>query len=443
MTESVVRRVALPVVLVVLLGATLSAAGSVVASPQPTPVCPTCGVQFERAASEAGTAVSVTDSEVDVHLRADGSARWTTRTTVDDASAESLTQESAHDIVTEALDRHRLVEPGDPEVRLDGRTLTATYTADVATTRAGVLLVDAFQRGVTDWWVVNADRFTIHAPDGYALANDPDGSTTETDVTFVGTSQERFPDASITGDTMLAFTPADTGAAGVRASVAIAAYNLPAAIDGVVRNAAIPTLLLALVVLIYPRLGVETAAADVDTDQFAALTIGAVATLLGAVLVSGVAWFGVDATTTVLAAGFGVLATTLAARYPARTTLRGLVVAASLGLLAFAASNAIVTATSTAIEGVLGPTVSAILLAIPVVVLLPLGYADATESPYARHLRVVLVAAPTLFVASRVTMDDPYGLLTLLLATYGLLVAVLGVVPYWVGVRLADARPEG
>lgn len=438
-------RAVLLVVLLVLLGAGVVSVGPGSASPQPTPVCPNCGVQFEDAAAEQGYDVTVTRSVVDVHVRTDGSARWTTRTTLSESGRANLTEDAARDVVTTRIDVHPLGTPQGVDVALDGHTLVVSYTLDdAATTRAGVVLVDAFYRGYDAWWVVNADRFAVHAPDGHGLANDLATDTNATSVTYRGTSQDRYSGDSIDSDTFIAFTPEGTTLPDARADIAIATYLFPAALGDVVRSAIVPAILLTAAVLVYPRLGVADAAPDVDVDQLAATTIGVVATILGLLLALGTVWFGVDVTTTVLAAGFGILATALAVRYPDRATLHGIVFAALAGLFAFASSNVLVvtTASQTSLLDAVQATFFAILLAIPAIAILPLGYADATSDPRARYIRVAIVAAPIVLVAIRVPYVTGFGAFFLLVAVtaYTLAVGVLGVLPYWVGVRIGTAR---
>lgn len=438
-------RAALLVILIVLLGAGVVSVGPSNASPQPTPICPNCGVQFEDAAAEHGYDVTVTGSDVDVHIQADGSARWTTRTTLSDSGPTNLTESAARDVVTTRVDSHPLGTPRGVDVTLDDRLVVVTYTLDdVATTRTGVLLVDAFYRGYDSWWVVNADRFTVHAPDGHRLANDLPADTNATAVTYQGTSQDRFGGESIASDTFIAFTPEGSMFPDARADIAIAAYLFPAALGDVIRVAIVPTLLLSAAVLIYPRLGVVDAVPDVDVDQLAATTIGVVATILGLLLAFGTVWFGVDVTSTILAAGFGILATALAVRYPDRATFRGIVVAALAGLFTFAASNVLVvtSTTQTSLLNAVQATSFAILLAIPAISILPLGFADATSDSRARYLRIAIVAAPLVLIATRVPYVAGFGVffLLILVAAYTLLVSVLGVLPYWVGVRIGAAN---
>lgn len=440
---AVPTRTLLLVLLAGLAIAGVAVTGHVSGSPPPTPVCPTCGVQLEQTAADEGHTLDVTRSEVDVQIHANGSARWTTRTTLSSQTASSLTDSAARSIVSTALEDHPVVEPTNPRVSLSSDQLRVTYRApDVATVRTGVLLVDSFQRGIIVWWIVNADRVTIHAPSGYELGNDPGGTTVHSAVTYHGDSQDRWGnDTTLSGDTFIAFTPTGTALPGLRADIAIAAYLLPAALADLVHYGAIPTVALTAAVLLYPRLGVESAAPDIDVDHLIALTIGVVATLLGLLLVLGQVWFGINASATVLAAGFAILATTLAARYPTRTTTRGLIVAALAGLFAFAASNILVISAGRSLGQAIAPTAFAVLLALPAIAMLPLGFADTVGSPLSRYLRIALVTGPALLVATRVPIDGGMGsfFLLVILASYSVLLGVLGLLPYWIGVRIGTA----
>lgn len=438
----------LTVLLLSLLVVVVAVTGFVDASPPPAPVCPTCGVQLEETPADHGTSVNVTHSEVDVHVYENGSARWTTRNTLTPASADNLTQTNATALVETALANHYLVDPTGLRVEIAGNQLRVTYhAADIGTTRTDVLLLDAFQRGNQNW-ILNADRFTIHAPPAYDLANDPGGTTNNTAVTFNGSSQDRWGGASsLSGGTFIAFTQSETALAGARADLAIALYLLPAALGDLVRFGLIPIVVLGAAVLLYPRLDVATAVQDVDTDRLVALSIGVAATVIGLPLAMGTVWFGMDVTTSVLAAGFGILATTLALRYPDTATFRNTIEGAIAGLLAFAASNIVVIAISTPhpIQRAVAATTSAILLALPAVAMLPLGYADAICSRYARHLRILIVAAPAVLIATRVPIEaGALGSLFFLIvpAAFSVALAILGLLPYWVGIRLATAGTE-
>lgn len=438
------------VLLFSLLVVAVAVTGFVGASSPPTPVCPTCGVQLEEASSGQGTPVSVTHSEVDIYVYENGSARWMTRNTLTPTSTRNLTRTEATELVETALADHRMVEPADPRVTLTENQLQITYdVSNLGTTRtAGVLLLDAFQRGNQAGWLVNADRFTIHAPPEHGLANDPGGTTNSTAVTFTGDSQDRWGGpSSLSGDTFIAFTRAGTSFADARADLAIAAYLLPAALGDLFRFGLIPTLVLGAAVLLYPRFGVMKAVHDVDSDRLAAITIGVAATLIGLPLALGTVWFGMNVTTSILAAGFGMLATALALRYPETTTLRNAIEGAIAGLLAFAASNIVVIALSSpqSIQRAVASTAFVIFLALPVVALLPLGYADATKSRYTRHLRVLIVATPAVLIATRVPIETGgLGSLFFLILPIvsSVLLAIFGLLPYWVGVRLAAAGPE-
>lgn len=441
-------RAVLLVVLLVLLGAGVVSVGPSSASPQPTPICPNCGVQFEHAAAEHGYDVTVTQSVVDVHAQADGSARWSTRTTLTESGAANLTTSAARDVVATRIDAHPLGTPHGVDVALEDRTLVVTYTLDdVATSRTGVVLVDAFYRGDDAWWIVNADWFAVHAPDSHRLANDLAADTNATAVTYHGSSQDRYGGDSIASDTFVAFTPRGTTLPDARADIAIATYLLPIVLSDLFRFGTVPALILAAALLLYPRLDVEAADPGVDPDRLVAISIGVIATLIGLPLAFGTVWFGTDVTTTVLAAGFGLLATTLALRYPDTATLRSTIEGATAGLLAFAASNVIVIALTTdlPVQRALSPTIFAILLALPLVTMLPLGYAVATQSRYARHLRVLIVAAPLILLVTRLPIQGG-GLASffflLLPIALSLTIAVIGLLPYWLGSRLAAASPD-
>lgn len=437
------------VALLVILLVGVGAVGFVAASPQPSPVCPTCGVQFEQTASEFGYDLNVTHSEVDIMMHANGSARWTTRTTLTEESAQSLTESDVTLVVEGAVQDHPVVDPGRPSVSLDGRTLRVTYTArDFATRRLDVLLVDAFHRYYTQWWIVNADRLTVHAPDGYRFVTESAVSN-ETAVTYAGNSQERFTTGDrLDHDTILAFTPQDTVLAETRAELAIGAFLLPRALGDLARAAFLPTLLLTAAVFLYPRLDIERVAPTSDPRRLASLTIGITAVLVGLLLATGTVWFGTGVDAALLAIAFGYLGTAVAVHSNGESTrtTRTLVVGVTAGLLSYAASNTIVTlaSTDTTLTSALAVSSFGVLLALPAVAILPLGNADATASRLASWLRGVIVAAPIVLIATRVPITGGLGAFFIVaaLTILTLIVAVAGVVPYAVGWAIARQHPN-
>ena len=210
------RRLALLLVLAVLL-APLAAPAA--ASPQPTPVCRFCGGQFVDVASEAGVNVTVASSEVDVHLRPDGSARWEVGLELANGSAALADAPGALESIARALAEEGYGLPEEPtlvDAGQDGDRVTLTYRAPNAAERhAGLLVVDLLHDdGGEPWYHVNAERFTIHGPDGTVVANTPESGTVDgRSVTWTGESGEDwYVGTDLHGSPFVAFAPADATA---------------------------------------------------------------------------------------------------------------------------------------------------------------------------------------------------------------------------------------
>lgn len=206
-------------------------------------------------------------------------------------------------------------------------------------------------------------------------------------------------------------------------------------------SAGIPLLVLAGAVFLYPRIDSARILPGVESDQLAAYTIGGAATYLGALLALGVAWFGTGIRAPLLAIGFGLLGAALGARFPATATTRKLIVGAVAGLVAYAASNILIvtTTSTTALSSATVFTIIGILAALPAILVLPLGHADATGTRLSTVLRGTMITAPLLLalltIATRTgTTTSNYPLI---LGGYLLLVAITGSVLYAVGAKLA------
>lgn len=166
------RRLAL---LLIVVGV-LTVAGTTVptaASPQPTPFCPYCGDHFADAA--AGTEVTVERSTVDVRIHRNGSATWTVRNELDNASAfreyPSLLEYAARNARPDYA--RYPVSPTYIGSRMDGDTAVVTYRDDRAASRHAGLLVVSYFHDTGDGFLVNADRVQVRGPDGQVVTNDP------------------------------------------------------------------------------------------------------------------------------------------------------------------------------------------------------------------------------------------------------------------------------
>lgn len=235
----------------ILLGMALI--GPVAASPQPTPVCRFCGVQFEEAASAAGANVTVTASDVLIEVHEDGSATWTVRLSLGNGS-EAFTGVPAGlgDAARElAADGYGLpAKPAFVDAMFEGDTAVLRYRdADAAERRAGLLVVDYLHdRGGQPWFHVNADRFTVRGPPGTAVVNAPEsGRVADREVTWRGngSGDTRFgPD--LEGSPYVVFGPDRSAATRLRATAAVGLATLPILLDGISRYLVIQPAIFAL-----------------------------------------------------------------------------------------------------------------------------------------------------------------------------------------------------
>jgi hypothetical protein len=153
-----------------------SAAAPILASPQPTGVCPVCGTNLHE---------NVTASEATLEMQANGDVRWRVENELTESTAREWREDpddarSAVDFAMEGLPEP-LEDPTDPTVDVEGRTVTVTFTdRGAARQRLGLLVVPYLNgEGIDYRWVINADRFVVAAPDGQRVLNEPAGATVE------------------------------------------------------------------------------------------------------------------------------------------------------------------------------------------------------------------------------------------------------------------------
>lgn len=178
-------------VLAALLTAVLVALAGCSYSPPPS-VCAVCDERLTTAAAERGVDVSVTHSELHIHLREDGSARWEARVRLGGEGVDELRSNVSlrDDVVQSRLandsgpapDEHR-----DRSIAMDGDTLVVGFDdPNLATHHAGgVLAVDRFHhQGVSTVspFRLRADRMVLHPPDGWAVVNRPRGASVESNA---------------------------------------------------------------------------------------------------------------------------------------------------------------------------------------------------------------------------------------------------------------------
>lgn len=439
------RRPLTLLVVVALLGTSVGVA-AVDASPQPRYVCGTCGVALDRTTTDMDVSLNATGSRVRIHVREDGSARWTARTELTPESADRLRENP--DLLDRILDRtygdesYRVVEEpaSDVSASLDGNDLVVEFTvADVAhRSVGGVLLVDYFHGyGRTRRLVLAADRMEMDGPSGTVVTNDVPAAA-ERESTVVWTGGERWgTDVSDRG--FVAFAPDDGPVTTATTQVAVAAAIGPTVLEQAIRFATIPGLILLLFVGA-GVVGAERLAGRFDPDPgavaawVAALGVAAAVLVFGAWFLGGsVASFGLPP-----AAAYAVVAVaTLAAIRRERGTLPGLVVAVVAGT---------VVAGLVALVGPDGGVVdvaTSAFLTLAGLLFLPLGYAVGADST----LSIPIAAAvPTAVGVSMLTVEPIQGIgaffLVVFLIVWAIVVGTFGLALFFLGHRIARENAE-
>lgn len=226
------RRLGFVLVIAMLLAPLMASVA--VASPQPTPVCRFCGGQFEAAAGDAGVNVTVGRSEVDVTVRADGTARWAIDLELTTGSAALAESPERLTTIARSLADEGYGLPDQPTFQnatLEGDRVQLVYRANEAVDReAGLIVVDWLHDGGREpWYHVNAERFTIHGPPGSEVANTPEsGRVDGRAVTWTGESGESWAGGTdLRGSPYIVYAPEDGVANSLRAAVATALATLP------------------------------------------------------------------------------------------------------------------------------------------------------------------------------------------------------------------------
>lgn len=217
-----VRRVLLALL---LFAVPLGAAGVAFASPSPVTACPPCEHSFEAAAANHGVETEIEHSEAVVRVHRNGSATWTVRNRLANATAAERLQGNATLARAVAADSFG-VRYGDGidhellDTQADGETFEMRYrTADVAKAGVGGATVLTYFRDVPGAYIyteLGADRLTIVAPRGTTVAHG-----------FGERSDEgrRTTATSLPGDRdgpFVVFAPADHPAPGALGMLAVA-----------------------------------------------------------------------------------------------------------------------------------------------------------------------------------------------------------------------------
>lgn len=198
------------VLLLALLGS-VALAGVATSAPPPERFCGLCTEDFDGIAAENGLDVTAEASTMTVHVFSNGSTRWREHVVLRSADGGGVeaSQERLEGLGRAAREsRYVLVDdPESIEVAFDGRTLTATYWVEGATSRqaGGVVLFEGFHtegRSTT----MQADRITVRGPAGTRVANRVPGATLD-GRTATWTAGERY--SAPGAGTYVAFSPGD------------------------------------------------------------------------------------------------------------------------------------------------------------------------------------------------------------------------------------------
>lgn len=159
-------------------------------------VCPVCGPTFETAAAANGVSVTVEESTAVVEVERDGTAHWTVRNRLSNASrARRLADADLGPALRDRLDAHLKLDAErvrNVSTRADGDTVVVTFTDTDAGTRAfGRTVVTHFwlEQGMEGgpFYRFEADRVTVVGPEGTRVVNSP------------GRDGERIDDARVGG----------------------------------------------------------------------------------------------------------------------------------------------------------------------------------------------------------------------------------------------------
>lgn len=394
--------------------------GATAASAPPVEVCTVCGDRFEAAADRHGVDLAVAESTLDVHVREDGSARWVVRNRLDADGAQALRDNrSALDaVVRDALADRRypaagghatLVEnPMNVTASLDGDTVVVSFTVEEFAHRSvgGLLVADGFHVERDGRYLsADADRVTVHAPDGYAVSNRPPNADVRGDAAVW--ADEYGSHAPVAASTYVVFVRDSGPATGVLTQAAIARDIGPVIVRDAARAAVVPTLLVAVLVaglLAAGDTGLSARTTRVLTGVSLALVVAAVYVAVQENLVRDPAIGGAVPAFALVA---GPLAAA-AAVAPERVTLRR--AAAALVATAAVAWAAVVLAgvgRGWAVPFAAWHGVAAAAFGALPACFLPLGYAAVRERRERWWLAAVVVALP--FVAFLPMAPFPRG----------------------------------
>jgi hypothetical protein len=232
-----------PILLLLLLVGILALALPVgVAAPPPADACSVCHTLETRETT------TVVESDLTVRVKATSASTWTSRVTVDDATATRLAENRTRlaALVTDSFrDSPRTVvdDPQNVSYTLDGQTLRVRYTVPetVQSGRAGVVLFTGFRAGPGESRVaVNADRLVVRGRSGQAVTHAPGGGTVDGEQV----RWQRQDGGTLDG--VVAFADADGPLGQATTAVSLREHRLAELGPGVVAFGALPALVLGL-----------------------------------------------------------------------------------------------------------------------------------------------------------------------------------------------------
>ncbi|WP_157971774.1 hypothetical protein [Halorussus litoreus] len=204
------------------------------AAPPPEGVCGVCGSAFEQSAEEVGVDATVVESDLAVHVSADGDSRWTAHVVLSRPAADrfaanrTLLRRAVEQ--TYASYRTAVDDPRNLSVGLDDRTVTVSFTvADAAQRYPGdVLLFDAFARSPPDGEpYVDADELSVHGPTGTAVTHAPAGGTVDGNrVVWTASEDGRTYSPRLGREASVAFGPNDGLPSRAATAVAVRGHSL-------------------------------------------------------------------------------------------------------------------------------------------------------------------------------------------------------------------------
>lgn len=431
-----------------VLAVLAAAVGPALASPQPTPTCRFCGAAFERAAADGGADVTVAGSTADVRIHENGSATWTVRNELTDAAALN----GSLDATARSLAERGHGPPDDPvlvDARREGDAVVLVYRdPDAAERRVGLLVADYYHDdGARPWYRVNADRLTIHGPDGTAVTNDPDGVAIDGGTaTWRGNGSAALYEApDVRGSPFVVFGPDRSAATGIRTTAAVALATAPVVSESarsflLWQTVAFTVVLVGVVALLRRRrLPVDAASTGV-----ALVGLGALAAAVP-VAVHGVEWlFGAP----IFVAALGALvAADVEALRDRLATPRGQAAVAA-GLLAAAyLATALLGAAAGAWDEPLAAALRSTAFALPLAASLPLGAVvdgDADRLlPWGALAVLAFAAVPPLAVDfANPPAGLGSGLAVIFLLVAAVVVPLVGVPVVSLGRSLADRTAD-